>query len=1105
MFSPNKLSDGHVNPTQVDITEESDESIPTSGFSNQDSTDGNATAMEVPSYSILQDALSGYEIGSLIHHGAQGAVYEAIQKTTRRKVAVKVMKGNWDLEGRSRIRFEQEVRLMATLKHPNIVTIHESGQTADHLHYYIMEYVSGKSLDLYLTQGKSANERYEEKEMGIRLSIRHVVLLFAKICDAVNAAHLRGIIHRDLKPSNILIDSQGEPFILDFGLAKVAAGLETDSIQTQSLTFTGQFVGSIPWASPEQVQGVPEDIDVRTDIYSMGVLLYQMLTGCFPYPVHCGVREVLDHILTTEPMPPSARRNDIDDELETIILKCLQKQPNRRYQDAGQLYADIKRYLTGEAIEAKRDSILYLLQKGFRRYRLPLIIWMGFMGLMATSLAVSIFLWRQAADEREIAREAQLEEHRQRQAAETARQLLQAEKDKADHAVYLTSIGLAQKYMQEGRFADVLKLLIGCPSQFRNWEWGYLIALCNPDLMTFTGHGNQVWSVLFTPDGRHLVSAGFDGTVRLWDVRNGMEVSRLQGSFSPLYCLTISPDGQKIATAGKDGVIWIWNKNTGERLLEIKGHNERIMSLTFSPDGKSIGSAGGNYRNSRDNSIRLWDADSGRPIWRSPDFDRCFYDMEYSPDGRTLAVVAENVIRLFDTSTRKMTVWDGANSLGARYSVAFSPDGLRLAAGATDFFRIYDLKSGKSLLKVNLPGSGAIWSIAFHPGGRRVATACEDTTVRIVDLTQPSSHKVLRGHSGRVVGIAFHPDGSRLASAGSDHQVKIWAADKTLNQTLLTGHSGPVNSLAFNRSGELLVTGGQDGAIHLWNEGTGRSMGIITAVDRPIKTVALNGSGSRLAVGHSQGVSLFDTHSGSTIRLPDPIDCSVGSIAMNSDGNLLAAACWEKQTYIWNLDKSKRISLQGVPKMQSWGVAISPDNQFLATAGISPWVALWDITLGEKVKDYGPRERTVHHVAFSINGRWLAAAGYDNMIKIYDLIRGSVTGELKGFPWAPLVAVFSSDGSRLATVTGDEKARDVKLWETETGTDVFSLSLSNISQSLAFRPNGLTLAIALNNGNTVLFRAFPWKNEDYPGTSETPVEKRIELYKRQNWLLRFQQ
>jgi predicted Ser/Thr protein kinase len=349
-------------------------------------------------------SFEGYEVVREIHRGGQGVVYLAVQASTKRKVAIKVMHAGPFLGSSGKARFEREVEVLGQLHHPNIVDIHDSGQTADGSFYYVMDYISGRSLDEALESQKE------------RPPIAETLALFAKICDGINAAHLRGIIHRDLKPSNIRIDPSGEPVIVDFGLAKVGLASVTSESTPRLMTMTGEFIGSLPWASPEQAVGSAGGLDVRTDVYSLGVILYQMLTGKFPYQVIGNMRDVLDNIIRAEPARPSTIRRQINDEVETLVLKCLSKDKERRYQSAGDVARDIRRYLAGEPIEAKRDSGWYVLTKTLNRYRAPVGAGAAFLVMLVAFAVGMTVMYRQADAARAgeaaaaaVAREAQQE------------------------------------------------------------------------------------------------------------------------------------------------------------------------------------------------------------------------------------------------------------------------------------------------------------------------------------------------------------------------------------------------------------------------------------------------------------------------------------------------------------------------------------------------------------------------------------------------------------------------------------------------------------------------------------------------------------------------
>ena len=336
---------------------------------------GGAGASSIPGYRILRE----------LHRGGQGVVYLAIQEGTRRKVAIKVMReGPFSGPG-DRVRFEREVQVLAQINNANIVGILDSGVSAGS-YYYVMDFVGGYALD--------------EWNRHLEPSHDEILKLFGVICEAVNAAHLRGVIHRDLKPSNVRVTPQGVPKILDFGLAKVADSAEVNQGYTvaTAMTATGQFVGSLPWSSPEQARGEGDKIDVRTDVYALGVMLYQLICGQFPYRIDGPMAQVVDSITKTDPARPRSLNKQISSDLESLLLKPLAKQREYRYQTAGEFARDIQRYLQGEPVEAKRGSAQYLIRKLLGRYWVAASIAAAVVIIAPLAVAAGILLTASSAD-----------------------------------------------------------------------------------------------------------------------------------------------------------------------------------------------------------------------------------------------------------------------------------------------------------------------------------------------------------------------------------------------------------------------------------------------------------------------------------------------------------------------------------------------------------------------------------------------------------------------------------------------------------------------------------------------------------------------------------
>lgn len=321
-------------------------------------------------------SIPGYQLLKEIHRGGQGVVYLAVQEATRRKVAVKVMREGPFAGDHDRARFEREVQVLAQLRDPHIVTVHDSGSN-DGCFYFVMDYIAGLPLDQHVSLHD--------------LTIDQVLDLCATVCEAVNSAHLLGVIHRDIKPGNVRVDTQGVPRVLDFGLAKLSGNDAFSCSTITQMTATGQFVGSLPWASPEQARGESNKLDVRTDVYSLGVMMYQLLTGVFPYEVEGAIKDVLERIASREAARPSTRNVHIHSEIDAIVLKAISKNCQDRYQNAGELARDIRRHLAGEPIEAKRDSVLYIAQKTMQKYWVRSLIACGLLlSLLAFMITITV-------------------------------------------------------------------------------------------------------------------------------------------------------------------------------------------------------------------------------------------------------------------------------------------------------------------------------------------------------------------------------------------------------------------------------------------------------------------------------------------------------------------------------------------------------------------------------------------------------------------------------------------------------------------------------------------------------------------------------------------
>lgn len=1034
------------------------------------------------------DALPGYDIQNEIHRGGQGVVYEALQKATRRKVAIKVMREGPFAGWRDRARFEREVQVLGALKHPSIVTIHDSG-TAAGCYFFVMDYIEGKPLDLWLAEQPR--------------SIDAILELFLSICEAVNAAHIKGIIHRDLKPGNIRIDEENKPHVLDFGLAKVAAH-EQNEHESRDMTEVGQFVGSLPWTSPEQAQGMLDQIDTRTDVYALGIVLYQMLTNRFPYDVGGPVRDVLNRIVTTEVVRPSVHRPAIKTDVDAIVLKCLRKEPHRRYQTAGELGRDIERYLRGEAISARSDSGLYVFGKLLRRHRMPVAVASAFTILITVSLLASVSLWRQAVAERDRADVLRVRADATAADAQQARQVAEAERvyaqDQAERlrrTSYLNRIALAQGALDRKYLSQARTILDACPADLRGWEWRYLMQLSSRStLMDVAADPNCVTTIAITPDGKRIATSGCDGLIKLWDSQKGTQLSQLVGHVGQVNAITISSDGQFLASAGRDRTLRVWDLNTGSNRI-LEQDRQYIHGLSFSPDARVL-AAGGQNR-----TLVFWNVATGELMRSAAAQAAEISCVAYSPDGKLVACgefvnlySANSMIRLWDAETGQLVRELVGHSAGV-LSIAFSPDstiiglGSSIPATGTDALgtlKLLDVATGEEILSLR-GHEGFVDSVAFSPDGKMLASAGSprmpalgmeaDHTMKVWDATtgaelrtysahsgggrsvawskdgsrvfsggmdgrlkawpstaQPEA-SVLRGHAGSVLRLAFSPDGKRVASSGGqseselppngslDASLRVWDLQTHSEVLLLAGHENAVFGLAWSPDGKYIASGGKDKTVRLWDSRTGTSVRVLTNQEDIVQCVAFSPDSKLLAAVAGKSVTVWEPAGGAERQKLRDID-TLRSVAFSPDGRLLATGSQTGNLRILDVlsGKEHRTIATGSDLNGAW---FSPDSRTVATAHANGTILLWDVAEGTQVAAMTGPQRSVQWIDFSPDGRRIAAGTTDMMLKIWDVESATEVYAIRAHN-APVTCVkFSPDGNDIATCGQDSL---IKIWET---------------------------------------------------------------------------
>jgi WD40 repeat protein len=994
-----------------------------------------------------------YEIDRELARGGMGVVFRAHQISLNRIVALKMILAGQLADENDIKRFYTEAEAAAQLDHPGIVPIFEVGQHEGQ-HFFSMAFVEGRSL----------SERLAEGPMPPRLA----AALLLEAARAIEYAHSRGVIHRDLKPSNILIGADGNPRVTDFGLSKRVQG---DS----GLTGSGQLMGTPSYMPPEQAGGGRGAVGPPADVYALGATLYCMVTGRPPFQAATAMDTVLQ-VLSDEPVPPRRLNATIPRDLETICLKCLEKEPGKRYGGAAELGEDLRRFLTGEPIRARPVTRFERAVKWARR-RPGIAALLGLVALVsALGLEGVLWQWREAVRARGVADrrlqqavEAQTAEQRARHDAERESERARAQTQLAEQRLYDARMNLVQRYwedyygavMQQGLDEQLPANQDGIDR--RGFEWFYWRRKLASGHITLNGHVEGANSVAFLPDGRRLAAVGTNGMVTVWEAGTWHESLTFRAHTSDTTSVAFSPDGQELATASFDKTVKLWDAATGSEIRTFSGHTDQVKSVAFSPDGARLASA------SNDGTAKVWSAASGREILTLKGHTRAVNSVVFRSDGKQLASASlDMTVRLWDAATGQeiRTIQGHRNSVD---SVAYSPDGKQLAS--TNFpgmVKLWDATTGKEIR--TLKGRPIeVKSVAFSPDGKRLASSGHDGVVKVWDTATGEEVHTLQGHTNAVFGLAFSPDGKSLASASWDNTVMVW--DVVIGQETLTckGHC-----VTFSADGRRLASI-DDGAVKVWDAWTGQEIRTLRGHTRAVNRVTFSPDGRRLAYGSLDGtVTVWDAAAGQEIRTFKGHTDSVVGVTFSPDGRRLATASNDHTVRLSDAATGQEIrTIQGHRNSVD-SVAFSRDGRRLAYAGHGAAKVIEAATGQETLTLKGHRGQ-IYSLAFSADGQWLAAAGGDTTVTVWDATTGKVTLKIKGHTQAVGSLSFSPDGRRLASASFDGM---VKLWDMETGQETLTLKGHPYAvRDVAFSPDGRRLASASLDGTVKVWDARPLDDE----------------------------
>jgi len=1010
-----------------------------------------ATGM-VPMTGKPGERIGRYRILERIGEGGCGVVYVAEQtEPVRRRVALKVIKLGMDTH-EVIARFEAERQALALMDHPNIAKVLDGGATESGRPFFVMELVKGVRITDYCDKNNlSTSER-----LG----------LFIQVCHAIQHAHQKGIIHRDIKPSNILVtlhDGVPVPKVIDFGIAKATSGQRL----TDKTLYTAieQFIGTPAYMSPEQAELSGLDIDTRSDIYALGVLLYELLTGKTPFDakrlVEAGLNEIRRiiseeepprpstrlSILTTEEQTTAAKRRQTDPprllhlvrgDLDWIVMKTLEKDRTRRYDTANGLASDIERHLNNEPVVARPPSNLYRFQKLVRRNKLGFVAGATIAVVLVLAVVVSSSqavlarrAERQAQDEREKAKREAERADRNAQNEKLQHQRAEAAATEANMALSTSDFLQACRFIAEDRDHDACAYLV---ASLRANPTNDAAVTRLATLLTYRSwltptltlqHADAVKSAQFSRDGKRVVTASYDNTARVWDAQTGQPLSEPFKHAGPVNCAQFSPDGKRVVTASADATARVWDAQTGQPLTKPLRHIDPVFSAQFSPDGKRVVTA------SYDSTARVWDAQTGEPQTEPLKHDAVVNCAQFSPDGKRVVTASDDrTARVWDAQTGQ-PLTEPLKHYGGVSFAQFSPDSKRVVTASDDnTARVWDARTGQPQTEPFKHDEG-IASVQFSPDGKRVVTASDDKTARVWDAQTGQPQTEPLKHTGKVYSAQFSPDGKRVVTASDDKTARVWDVQTGQPQTEPLKHTGKVYSAQFSADGKRVVTASDDKTARVWDAQMGVPLTEPLKHDGRVYSAQFSPEGKRVVTASEDKTArVWDVQTGQPQAEPLKHTEEVYSAQFSPDGKRVVTASLDNTARVWDAQTGQPLTEPLKHADGVWSSLSSSDRKRVAPATYDKPTLMWIGHAAQPTTVVLHAPNRVSFAQFSPDGKRVVTASADHTARVWDARTGQPLTEALKHAGEVYSAQLSSDGRRVVTASADHTAR---VWDVQTG------------------------------------------------------------------------